>query len=51
MIENLNTIRSKGITAFLANQREKYKCPKCGGIICIHNKKCFDCEKIESWKE
>jgi len=50
MIENLKEIRSEGIQEFLKNQREKYRCPKCGGVICIHNKKCFDCEKIESWK-
>lgn len=51
MIENLNEIRNRGITQFLANQRKKYKCPKCGGVICVHNRKCFDCERIESWKE
>jgi transposase len=45
MIENLNTIKSRGIREFLVKQREKYKCPKCGGVICIHNRKCFDCEK------
>jgi hypothetical protein len=50
MIENLNEIKKDGIDKFLKNQREKYRCPKCGGVICIHNKKCFDCEKIESWK-
>jgi hypothetical protein len=50
MIENLNEIKKNGIDKFLKNQREKYRCPKCGGVICIHNKKCFDCEKIESWK-
>jgi len=50
MIESLNEIKNRGIADFLANQREKYKCSKCGGVICVHNKKCFDCEKIESWK-
>jgi hypothetical protein len=50
MIENLNEIKKNGIDKFLENQREKYRCPKCGGVICIHNKKCFDCQKIESWK-
>jgi len=50
MIENLKEIRSEGIDEFLKNQREKYRCPKCGGVTSIHNKKCFDCEKIESCK-
>jgi hypothetical protein len=50
MIENLNEIKNSGIDKFLKDQREKYRCPECGGVICIHNKKCYDCEKIESWK-
>jgi ribosomal protein S27AE len=50
MIENLNEIKNSGIDKFLKNQREKYRCPKCGGVICIHNKKCYECEKIENWK-
>lgn len=51
MIENLNEIKSNGINEFLKNQREKYRCPNCGGVISVHNKRCYDCEKIESWRE
>jgi len=43
MIENLNFIKEKGIERFLEQQKEKYTCPKCGGIICVHNKKCYSC--------
>lgn len=50
MIENLNEIKSGGIDTFLENRRKKYECPKCGGVICIHNKKCYDCDTIESWR-
>lgn len=51
LIENLNEIKNDGIDKFLENQKKKYKCSRCGGIICVHNKKCYECEKIESWKE
>ena len=43
MIENLNFIKEKGIERFLEQQKEKYTCPKCGGIICVHTKKCYSC--------
>jgi len=48
--ENLYEIKNEGLDKFLENQKEKYKCSKCGGVICVHNKKCYYCEKIESWK-
>ena len=48
MIENLGFIRNNGIDAFIAQQEAKYKCPRCGGVICVHRKKCYDCNYIES---
>ena len=48
MIENLEFIKNNGIDAFIAQQEAKYKCPKCGGVICVHRKKCYDCNYIES---
>lgn len=42
-LRNLERIRDKGIDAFLAGEREKWKCPDCGGVICCHNGICFDC--------
>lgn len=44
MIENLKTIKEKGVAFFLKVEREKYKCSKCGGTICVHNGICYDCE-------
>ena len=43
MIENLSTINRKGISEFLKSEEEKWKCPKCGGVICCHNGICFSC--------
>jgi len=39
LIENLYEIKNEGVDKFLENQKEKYKCSKCGGVICVHNKK------------
>ena len=44
MIKNLEFIKENGINLFLKQQEEKYKCPNCGGVICVHNKKCYNCE-------
>ncbi|KYK23775.1 hypothetical protein AYK21_06390 [Thermoplasmatales archaeon SG8-52-2] len=45
MIENLEYIRDDGIDKFLKRQEEKYKCSECGGVICVHNGKCYSCGK------
>lgn len=43
MIENLLEIKKNGVKEFLKKQKEKYKCPKCGGTICVHNEECYSC--------
>jgi hypothetical protein len=48
MLENLEFIKNNGIDAFIAQQEAKYKCPKCGGVICVHRKRCYNCNYIES---
>jgi hypothetical protein len=50
MIDNLNEIKNKGINYFIKNQHKKYKCPKCGNLISVHSKKCFNCDIITDWK-
>lgn len=49
-IDNLNNIKEKGIEKFLAQQNKKHKCQNCDGMISVHNKKCFHCEEVESWR-
>ena len=44
--ENLEHIKSKGIESFIKDQKKKYKCPRCSGLISIHNKKCFKCDTV-----
>jgi predicted RNA-binding Zn-ribbon protein involved in translation (DUF1610 family) len=43
MIENLREIKSKGMAIFLENQTEKYRCPKCGDVVSVHDGKCYAC--------
>jgi len=43
MIENLNFIRDRGMKKFLHAQSKKYQCPSCGGTICVHTNRCYNC--------
>jgi len=49
-IENLEVIHTKGIVFFLKQQHKRHGCPNCGGMISVHNKKCFVCDKVTRWK-
>jgi hypothetical protein len=42
-VENLRCIREHGMETFLEQQREKWRCPVCGGVISCHNGICFGC--------
>lgn len=48
-IQNLEDIRARGVDSFLRQQRKVQGCPNCDGMISIHNKKCFACDKIGRW--
>ncbi|MCL5949833.1 MAG: DUF3795 domain-containing protein [Candidatus Bathyarchaeota archaeon] len=43
MVENLKMIKAEGMDAFLKNQEEKYRCSNCGGVVCVHDGKCYSC--------
>ena len=43
MIENLDFIKEKGINPFLEKEKQKWKCPKCDGIITCHGGTCLNC--------
>jgi hypothetical protein len=43
MVANLQTIQSSGVDVFAAQQRERWRCPGCGGLICVHRPKCLHC--------
>ena len=44
MIENLKYIRDNGLDDFLLQHEKKYRCPECGGVICVHNGICYSCK-------
>ena len=51
MIQNLEEIRASGVQAFMREQQKKHGCAACGGMISVHNKKCFACDRIHSLKD
>lgn len=44
--DNLESINTIGIEQFTEQQYAKYRCSNCGGLISIHNRKCFKCDTI-----
>ena len=46
LIGNLKYIQEKGMDAFLEREKEKWKCPTCGGVICVHTKQCYTCNPL-----
>ena len=50
-IRNLEEIRDHGIARFLEFEWERHRCGRCGGVISMHNRKCFACDQIISWRE
>jgi hypothetical protein len=45
IIKNLLIIEESGLDAMLDLEKVKWKCPDCGGTICIHLKVCMNCKK------
>ena len=43
MLENLDFIKEHGIELFLEKENQKWKCPKCDGIITCHGGTCLNC--------
>jgi hypothetical protein len=43
MVENLRTLKAKGMDEFLKSQAEKHLCPTCGDAVCVHDGKCYSC--------
>jgi len=43
MIENLEFIRVNGLHAFVVKEHERWRCLKCGGVVCVHTRCCSVC--------
>ena len=43
-IENLESIQSLGIMRFIRKEEEKWACPQCGSLLCVHKPECLSCQ-------
>jgi hypothetical protein len=43
MIENLEAIKSDGLAAFVATEKERWRCRACGGTVNVHRGRCAGC--------
>ena len=46
MMENLESIKKNGLVAFVEEEKERWRCSKCGGIVCVHRSRCYDCGEM-----
>ncbi len=44
MIDNLMNLRELGIRHFIRNEKERWTCPRCSEIICVHKPHCLSCQ-------
>ena len=42
-IQNLDKIREIGLQQFIEVEKEKWKCTKCGKLLCVHREVCLHC--------
>ena len=47
MIDNLNFIKEHGIDAFITQEKERWTCSDCGGMMCVHRGYCTECGKVK----
>ncbi len=43
MIENLKNIDKSGISKFVKFEQKRWKCMKCGNLLCVHRDSCLEC--------
>jgi len=43
MFENLTFIKERGVEKFLEKEKEKWRCPLCGGVVTCHGGSCVMC--------
>lgn len=46
MIDNLNVIMTMGIRRFIENEKKRWACPECGGLLCVHKSECILCQHV-----
>jgi hypothetical protein len=43
MLENLQMISEAGVETFVVSEQERWACPECGGLQCVHTPECVYC--------
>lgn len=43
MIDNLKNIKKCGIRHFVKHEQERWACPECGQLLCVHKQQCLFC--------
>ena len=47
MTENLQNIKRLGVKKFVENEKARWACAQCGGMVCVHKGCCIACAKIQ----
>jgi len=47
VIENLEMIQELGLDDFIEVQYNTHSCTRCGGLVSVHNRKCFKCDPVD----
>ncbi len=45
LVNNSLFVKENGLNAFMKQQKERYTCPNCSGIISIHDSACSECQR------
>ncbi|MEG0452412.1 MAG: DUF3795 domain-containing protein [Coprobacillus sp.] len=45
LMKNSEVAKNQGLEIFMRQQKVKYTCSKCGGIISIHDRECSECQE------
>jgi hypothetical protein len=48
MTENLENIEKYGVRNFVTMEKEKWTCPECGAVLCVHRPQCPNCQ--QKWR-
>lgn len=43
LIGNLTQAKETGIGSFISTQKQKWTCPSCGQLLCVHKPECLHC--------
>lgn len=45
LLANSQYVKENGPAAFMKQQKERFTCPVCGGVISIHDAECSECQR------